>query len=109
MADETVRVLSQYMFTVLEEPLALLDGEVIPAGTTVMFAPQTTAHSVRVPGSRSLLEAWDSLSKEGHAHTGMQALLSKCQTELIVTTDRLTRLEIWAAQNGYNAAKTAQE
>ena len=109
MADKTVRVLSQYMFIVLEAPLALPGGEVIPAGTTVMFAPQTTAHSVRVPGSRSLLEAWDSLSKEGHTHTGMQKLLSECQTELIVTTDRLTRLEIWAAQNGYNADKAAQE
>ena len=74
-----------------------------------MLAPQTTAHSVRVPGGQSLLEAWSSLSKEGHTHTEMQELLSGFQTEQISTSDRLTKLELWATEHGYDAASTAQE
>ncbi|HJA09054.1 MAG TPA: hypothetical protein H9962_07690 [Candidatus Mailhella merdigallinarum] len=104
---ENIKLLAQYSFTTLEEPLTLENGTTLPVGTRVMLVPQTTAHSVRVPGDRSLLEAWPSLSKEGHVHTDMQILLSGYQTELIEAADRLTRLETWAAQNGYDAA--AQE
>ena len=97
-----MKILAQYMFVTLEKPLAV-GGVTIPAGTTVMLAPQTTAHSVRVPGGQSLLEAWPSLSKEG------QELLSGFQTEQISTSDRLTRLELWATEHGYDAAGAAQE
>lgn len=105
---ESMKILAQYMFVTLENPL-VVGGVSIPAGTTVMLAPQTTAHSVRVPGGQSLLEAWPSLSKEGHTHTDMQELLSGFQTEQISTSDRLTRLELWATEHGYDAAGTAQE
>lgn len=105
---ESMKILAQYMFVTLEKPL-VVGGVSIPAGTTVMLAPQTTAHSVRVPGEQSLLEAWPSLSKEGHTHTDMQELLSGFQTEQISTSDRLTRLELWATEHGYDAAGTAQE
>ncbi|WP_418236529.1 hypothetical protein [Desulfovibrio sp.] len=106
--SESMKILAQYMFVTLEKPL-VVGGVSIPAGTTVMLAPQTTAHSVRVPGGQSLLEAWPSLSKEGHTHTDMQELLSGFQTEQISTSDRLTRLELWATEHGYDAAGTAQE
>ena len=105
---ESMKILAQYMFVTLEKPL-VVGGVSIPARTTVMLAPQTTAHSVRVPGGQSLLEAWPSLSKEGHTHTDMQELLSGFQTEQISTSDRLTRLELWATEHGYDAAGTAQE
>ena len=105
---ESMKILAQYMFVTLEKPL-VVGGVSIPAGTTVMLAPQTTAHSVRVPGEQSLLEAWPSLSKEGHTHTDMQELLSGFQTEQISTSDRLTKLELWATEHGYDAAGTAQE
>ncbi|MCI7617578.1 MULTISPECIES: hypothetical protein [Desulfovibrio] len=105
---ESMKILAQYMFVTLEKPL-VVGGVSIPAGTTVMLAPQTTAHSVRVPGGQSLLEAWPSLSKKGHTHTDMQELLSGFQTEQISTSDRLTRLELWATEHGYDAAGTAQE
>lgn len=104
-----IKILAQYAFVTLEASLTLADGTVLPAGTTVMLAPQTTAHSVRVPGAQSLAEAWDKLSKDGHAHPDMQALLSQYQTALIQSSDRLAKLEIWAAQNGYDAGATAQE
>lgn len=103
-----MKILAQYMFVTLEKPLAV-GGVTIPAGTTVMLAPQTTAHSVRVPGGQSLLEAWPSLSKEGHTHTDMQELLSGFQTEQISTSDRLTKLELWATEHGYDASTAAQE
>ena len=105
---ESMKILAQYMFVTLEKPLAV-GGVTIPAGTTVMLSPQTTAHSVRVPGGQSLLEAWPSLSKEGHTHTDMQELLSGFQTEQISTSDRLTKLELWATEHGYDAATAAQE
>lgn len=105
---ESMKILAQYTFVTLEKPL-VVGGVTIPAGTTVMLAPQTTAHSVRVPGEQSLLEAWPSLSKEGHTHTEMQALLSEYQTALITATDRLTRLETWASEQGYDAAMAVQE
>ena len=106
--SESMKILAQYMFVTLEKPL-VVGGVSIPAGTTVMLAPQTTAHSVRVPGGQSQMEAWPSLSKEGHTHTDMQELLSGFQTEQISTSDRLTRLELWATEHGYDAAGTAQE
>lgn len=105
---ESMKILAQYMFVTLEKPL-VVGGVTIPAGTTVMLAPQTTAHSVRVPGGQSLLEAWPSLSKEGHTHTDMQELLSGFQAEQISTSDRLTKLELWATEHGYDAASAAQE
>lgn len=106
---ESVKLLAQYSFITLEEPLHLENGTKLPAGTRVMLVPQTTAHSVRVPGEMSLLEAWPLLSKTDHAHTDLQALLSQYQTELIAATDRLTRLEIRAARDGYDATAVAQE
>ena len=96
----TPRILSQYFSTVIEKDL-LLDGEVIPAGTSILFAPQTTAHSVRVPGEQSLLEAWPKLSKEGHSHIEYEKILSGYQTEMIKMLDRLTKIELWAASKGY--------
>ena len=98
---DSIQLLAQYSFVTLEEPLTLDNGTELPAGTQVMLVPQTTAQSVRVPGEQSLLDAWPSLSKAGHEHTDMQALLSEYQTALIATTDRLTKLETWAASNGY--------
>lgn len=106
---ENIKLLAQYSFITLEDPLILGNGTTLPAGTRVMLVPQTTAHSVRVPGDQTLLEAWPLLSKTNHVHTDMQTLLSQYQTELIAATDRLTSLETWAAQNGYDAAATAQE
>ncbi len=111
MADAEVRIVSQYTFVVLEKPLTLPTGEVLPAGTKVMFAPQTTAHSVRVPGAKSLLEAWDDLSKTGHEHSDLQATLATYQAELARMADRLTKQELLTAQNGHaqSAAEDEQE
>lgn len=97
-----IKILSQYFATVLEKDTTV-DGEVIPAGTTVLFAPQTTAHSVRVPGSKSLLEAWPEISKTNHTHPDLLKILVGYQSELIKAMDRLTKLEIWATKNGYQA------
>lgn len=94
------KILSQYFLTTLEKDMEV-EGTVIPKGTTVLFAPQTTAHSVRVPGGISLLEAWPSLSKNGHKHYELEEIIAGFQTEQIKNLDRLTRLEMWAAKEGY--------
>lgn len=88
-----MKILSKYEFTTLDADLTLSDGTVVPKGTTVMFAPQTTAHSVSVPGKQSLLEAWGTLSKVGHEHTDLQLALSGYQEQLVRLTDRVTKLE----------------
>lgn len=99
-------ILSQYFLTKLEEDMTM-DGKVIPAGTTILFAPQTTAHSVRVPGNKSLFEAWNELSKTDHTHkeleslTTLRALVSQYQSDTLDFLDRVTKLELWATKQGY--------
>lgn len=97
----TVTKLCQYLLTTLERDLALDDGTTLPAGTEVLLLPQTTAHSVRVPGRKSLAEAWDTLSKTGHAHPEDQRNLADYANQLLRYADRLAALESWAARNGY--------
>ena len=94
------KILSQYFLTTLEQDMEI-DGAVVPAGTTVLFAPQTTAHSVRVPGGISLFEAWPSLSKAGHKHYELETIIAGYQNEQIKYLDRVTRLELWAAKEGF--------
>ena len=53
---ENIKLLAQYSFTTLEEPLTLENGTTLPVGTRVMLVPQTTAHSVRVPGSMAVAQ-----------------------------------------------------
>lgn len=97
----TVTKLCQYLLTTLERDLTLDDGTTLPAGTEVLLLPQTTAHSVRVPGNQSLAEAWDTLSKAGHAHPEDQRNLADYEAQLLRYAERLTALEAWAARNGY--------
>lgn len=96
-----VEMLCQYLLTTLETDWVLENGTVLPAGTEVMLLPQTTAHSVRVPGGLSLAEAWPSLSRQGHEHPVFQAQLAEYAAQLVRYADRLTRLESWALEQGF--------
>jgi hypothetical protein len=69
----TIVKLCQYLLTTLDRDITV-NGETIAAGTQVLLLPQTTAHSVRVPGSQSLLEAWNTLSKTDHTHPTYAAI-----------------------------------
>lgn len=102
-----IKALCQYIFTSLEHDITV-GGKTIPAGTEVLLLPQTTAGSIRVPGNISLAEAWDSLSKEGHSHHDLEAVLSGYQEQLVRYADRLTKLEIWAVGKGYSLPDGAE-
>lgn len=101
MAAAPPKILSQYFLTILDKD-TIVDGSVIPKGTTILFAPQTTAHSVRVPGGKSLLEAWPTISKTDHKHYELENLIANYQSEQIAIIKKLTQLEMWAIDNGYN-------
>lgn len=68
-----------------------IDGTVYPAGTRLVLVPLTHARNVRTADGRSLVDVLD----EEHL------LLAGQQTNLTRYADRLTRLEIWAAGQGY--------
>lgn len=107
--SQPITKLCQYLLTTLERDVSLPDGSVIPAGSDVLLLPQTTAHSVRVPGSQSLAEAWPQLSKTGHAHPVEQAQLADFAAQLVRCADRLTGLESWAIQQGYTLPPDPKE
>lgn len=92
--------LAQYIFADLAEDLTIND-QLIPAGTSVCILPQTTAHSVRVPGNRSLLEAWSTLSTTDHSHNDHLLALAGFEEQLVLALRRLNTLEVWAAENGF--------
>lgn len=97
-----MQALCQYIFATLGRDL-VVGGKTIKAGTEVQLLPQTTAQSVRVPGDTSLAEAWPSLSRVGHAHADDQKNLADYQAQLVRCADRLTKIEAWAAKNGWQA------
>ena len=96
-----MEALTIYFVQALEKPFTKKDGTVIPAGTDVLMSPHTSSKTVWLPGGKNLHVEWPKV----------QALLSDYQTQLIKNTDRLTKLELWAAQNGYDiqAVQAAQE
>lgn len=101
MANEnSLTALCQYLFATLDKDM-VIGGKTIPAGTELLLLPQTTAESVRVPGSMSLADAWALLSKVGHTHNTYDDLLAGYQEQLTRYADRLTALEAWAAGHGY--------
>ena len=102
--EDITAVVKTGQFITLDRSLTLPNGTVLPKGSTVMCVPQTTAHAVRVPGNKSLLAAWSSLSKVGHTHPDYQSALAGFQTELTRWADRTTKLETWAAEKGYVVA-----
>lgn len=68
-----------------------INGTAYPAGTRIVLVPLTHARNVRMPDERSLIEA---LNEEHLLLAGQQANLTRY-------ADRLTRLELWAAGQGY--------
>lgn len=86
----TVSRVALYQIATLSAPLTLETGEILAAGTTVIFCPATIAEVVRLQGG-TLAEAWLSMQKNFaeliRQHTALQA--------------RYGALEKWAVENGY--------
>lgn len=68
MATDQVTLLSHSMLCRIESDLTLSSGKTVPAGTTVLILPETTASCVLTPDGDSLEAAWPTISRAGHSH-----------------------------------------
>ena len=111
-----VKLLASMYSTTLAADLRNADNSanLARAGDRIVFVPMTHWRAVMC-GDVSLEDLWPGLVKtssqtlaaaaqtQARANIGAAAAttLAAMQTELIRWTDRLTQLELWAAQQGY--------
>lgn len=100
MPEQEIVLLKNCNIVIVEGKPLTIGNQTFPIGTQIVFVPMTLDGAVRVKNNTMTLKKYID---------GIEENIVGFQINLTNTLNRLTQLELWAAQEGYSVQTASDE